>query len=225
MTEIVRDTSRRVSVEPAGSARGARGGSFRHRRNFQRLGVGYRRLQDSHAGRLSRTGDLCRYHRYGVCHRHRVWHPAAKRTAILPRMGFIFDIIFSLIGGVFGSAWDDRLAARRQRSGRVDCGLRVIAGSQAGLKSRWKGSRADVHAGRLEFGRMTAISVVVTAVGTEVREPRGAERWVIFDSGYRIVELRTDSATLEWAVRDDKLEWALARLRGSGIPSPDAVPL
>jgi hypothetical protein len=135
-------------------------------------------------------------------------------------MGFIFEIISSFIGEVFGAAWADRFASKRQKSGRVDCGLRVIAGSQAGLKKRWKGSRANVNAGRLEFGRWTVISVVVTAVGTELREPRGAEKWLYFDPDYRIVELRTDSATVEWAVPKDKAEWALARLGGSEVPSP-----
>jgi hypothetical protein len=135
-------------------------------------------------------------------------------------MGFIFDIIAEFIASMFGDAWADRFASKRQKSGRVDCGLRVIAGSQAGLRSRWKGSRANVHAGRLEFGRWKAISVDVTAVGTELREPRGTEKWLYFDPDYRIVELRTDSATLEWAVPKDKAEWALACLRGSEVPSP-----
>jgi len=135
-------------------------------------------------------------------------------------MGFIFEIISSFIGEVFGAAWTDRFASKRQKSGRVDCGLRVIAGSQAGLKNRWKGSRANVHAGRLEFGRMKAVSVGVTSVGTELREPRGTEKWLYFDPDYRIVELRTDSATLEWAVPKDKAQWALAFLRGSEVPSP-----
>jgi hypothetical protein len=135
-------------------------------------------------------------------------------------MGFIFEIISSFIGDLFGDVLGDRAASKRQKSGRVDCGLRVIAGGQPGLRNRWKGSRANVNAGRLEFGRMRAVSVVVTAVGTELREPRGTEKWLYFDPDYRIVELRTDSATLEWAVPKDKAEWALVRLRGSEVPSP-----
>jgi hypothetical protein len=61
--------------------------------------------------------------------------------------------------------------------------------------------RAFVQPGRLEFGRRTATSVQVGAVVTEwQRHLRGGESWLIADTTSQIVELMTDSATLEWAV-------------------------
>jgi len=51
------------------------------------------------------------------------------------------------------------------------------------------------------------------------RRPRGRESWFSVDSSYRIVELTTGSATLEWALAEDKLEWAVACVRSSDIPS------
>jgi len=37
-------------------------------------------------------------------------------------MGFIIDIIVGLVGSMFGEAWADRRAARRQESGRSTAG-------------------------------------------------------------------------------------------------------
>jgi hypothetical protein len=41
----------------------------------------------------------------------------------------------------------------------------------------------------------------------------------IIDLDFRIVQLTTDSATLEWAVPEDKLEWALGCFQGSESPA------
>jgi hypothetical protein len=40
------------------------------------------------------------------------------------------------------------------------------------------------------------------------------------DSSFQIVELRTDFATLEWAVPADRLEWAVMRVQGSDPSAP-----
>jgi hypothetical protein len=133
-------------------------------------------------------------------------------------MGFIFDVIIQFFLEIFGIERDDRRARKRQQSGQIDCGVRVIVGSQEGLKNRWKVSRTFVYPGRLEFGRRAPILVQVGAVVTErQRHPRGWEAWLIADTTWQIVELVTDSATLEWAVPEDKLEWAMARVRGTEI--------
>jgi len=42
---------------------------------------------------------------------------------------------------------------------------------------------------------------------------------LIADTTWQIVEVMTDSATLEWAVPEDKLEWAMERVRDSEIQS------
>lgn len=139
-------------------------------------------------------------------------------------MGFIFDTIFGAIfGAILGDLWTGR------KSGKVNCGLRVMAGSQNGLKdsawslrfaSGWHTGRATVHPGRLEFGRRRPILLPILAVVTDgQRESTGRERLWPLDLTYQIVELTTESATLEWAVPEDELEWALERLRGSEIPS------
>jgi hypothetical protein len=133
-------------------------------------------------------------------------------------MGLILDVILEFVTEIFHIGLDDRRGRKHQQSGQIDCGLRMIVGSHEGLTSGWRNGRAFVDFERLEFGRRNPISVPVRAVVAErQRHPRKREAWLRLLPTYQIVELMTDSATLEWAVPEDKLEWALARLRGSEI--------
>jgi len=139
-------------------------------------------------------------------------------SAILPTVGYIFDIILVVLGARLLSAWSRRRGRKRQQVGEIDCGLRVIAGSQEGFGVGWDHDRAFVDSGRLDFGRGTSIPVQVRAVVTDrQRQPRGREAWSTVSSNCLVVELMTDSATLEWAVPADKLEWAIARVQGSDV--------
>jgi hypothetical protein len=129
-------------------------------------------------------------------------------------MGFVVDMIVQFVLELFGIDWDERRGRKRQQSGQVDCGLRVIVGSHVGLKNRWRSGRGFVDPGRLEFRRSGSTSITIRAIVTErQRQPRGREAWLNLIPTYQIVELVTDSATLEWAVPEDKLEWAMARVR------------
>jgi hypothetical protein len=131
-------------------------------------------------------------------------------------MGFISDLISEFLASILGEEWREKRARKHQEADKVDCGLRVIGGSQAGLRNGWRVSRASLQSGRLEFGRRTPTSVRVRAVVTERQRRMGwrASR-LIFDPTWQIVELTTDSATLEWMVPEDQMEWAVARVRGS----------
>jgi hypothetical protein len=71
----------------------------------------------------------------------------------------------------------------------------------------------------LDFGRRTPTSVQVRAVVTQRQYRPRWPRWRV-DSSFQIVELKTDSATLEWAVPEDKLAWAMARVRNAEPPPP-----
>jgi hypothetical protein len=131
-------------------------------------------------------------------------------------MGFLFDLLFADLGHKLGEAWMSR---RNHKSGRIGCRVRVIAGTQEGLRGRWQHRCARVYPGRLDFGRRIPTQVRVRAVVTErQREPRWPDAlWVNPD--FQIVELTTDSATLEWAVHSGNLKWALARVQGSENPA------
>ena len=111
------------------------------------------------------------------------------------------------------------VVSRRRNTGRIFCTVRVIAGIQTGLKKGWGQSIASVHPGRLEFGRRTPIPVQVRAVVTERQRDPHPRDLLHVGPDFQIVELTTDSATLEWAVHPNNLEWAIACLRGSETPS------
>jgi len=153
--------------------------------------------------------------------------------AILRSVGFIFDFVFGLLGTIVGDAWLDRWRGRR--SAEFNCNLRVIAGSQAGFRDGWHDGQVSVHPGRLEFEvlfrhgdglrglvtlkRRPPISLLVGAVVTvKQRKPNGGETWKV-NADSQIVELTTDTATLEWAVPANKLKWALDRVRSAEVTS------
>jgi hypothetical protein len=142
-------------------------------------------------------------------------------------VGFIFDFVLSLIGTIVGEAWLDRWRGRR--SPEFSCNLRVIAGFQPGLRDGWHDGEVSVHPGRLEFevwfrhgdglrGLIALkprppVSLLVGAVDTaRQRKPNGGETWKV-NADSEIVELTTETATLEWAVPANKLKWALDRVR------------
>jgi hypothetical protein len=144
--------------------------------------------------------------------------------------GFVSDFVFGLLGdSVVADLGKDDLA-------EFDCSLRVIAGRQEGLSDGWRDGQASVYPRGLDFeasfhakdGVPAAlrtspppISVTVRAAATaRQRQPSDAEtRKVNADS--QIVELTTDTATLEWAVPTKKLKAALERVRSSW---PSEVP-
>jgi|ERR1035437_792932 hypothetical protein len=144
--------------------------------------------------------------------------------------GFVSDFLFSL--------WGDSVVADLGKDDLAEfaCSLRVIAGSQEGLSDGWHDGQASIYPGGLDFevsfhakdGLRTAlrtapptVSVTVTAIAAaRQRQPNDAEtRKVNADS--QIVELTTDTATLEWAVPTQKLKAALERVQSSW---PSEVP-
>lgn len=82
-----------------------------------------------------------------LCHvrgRSGSWGPhvsALPDAAILRSMGFIFDLLAEALVPVW----------RRRKSAEFNCSLRVIDGSQEGLRDGWHDGEVSVHPGRLEF--------------------------------------------------------------------------
>jgi hypothetical protein len=158
------------------------------------------------------------------------------------RMFVVVAAVLALAAGVLLTTWWRRAGRasgvdvqqddlRESKPAEFDSSLRVIDGSQEGLRDGWHQGEVSVHPGRLEFvvgfqardGLRAAfsspsppISVSVRAVATErQRQPNRGEMWKVHADS-EIVELTTDTATLEWAVPTRRLKWTLERLR-SGI--------
>jgi hypothetical protein len=147
-------------------------------------------------------------------------------------MGFTLDFAFGLLAQIFGDAWVDRW--RRRKAAQFDSSLRVIVGSQEGLRDGWHQGDVSVHPGKLELvvgyqfrdgflerfrKPKPPISVTVGTVATErQRHPNDSEKWTVnVDS--EIVELTTDTATLEWAVPTKRLKSALELLQKPEVSS------
>ena len=109
-----------------------------------------------------------------------------------------------------------RANRRFKKSGRVQCGLRVIEGDQPGLSSRWRVGVASFLPGRLHFLRRWRVvlggcpPIEVVAVHGPPRAPSGGE---ILKLPGSIVQIQTSTATLEWALHERYRSAVIARLK------------
>jgi hypothetical protein len=101
-----------------------------------------------------------------------------------------------------------RLAKRRQRQGRLRCGIRLADGAHPWVTRSWFFSVVEVMPNRLRFG---GDDLVLTGpVSAQIRSPTRRE-WH-FDDDWRMLQLTTGRATVEWALPEWQIEWALTRL-------------
>ncbi|MEU3624908.1 hypothetical protein BS329_01650 [Amycolatopsis coloradensis] len=139
------------------------------------------------------------------------------------------DIIRILIvavasGGIaagIGVILQRRRARRLQRVDRLECSVRVVTGTHDGLSGKWWAGEAMVSPGRVHFVpvvggvrflRRKAVEIIVDKIEVnERRSPTGREVLSV-DPGTDVVRLVTPTATLEWAVLERQMNWALDRL-------------
>jgi hypothetical protein len=108
-------------------------------------------------------------------------------------------------------------AERYQQRNQVECGLRVVEGSEAGLGPRFTHGLATLeprsiifvpYLGGVRLFRKRPLTVAVQDVDrSELRSVAATEqltaRW-----GSSIVTVRTDEATLEWVLPPAQSAWA-----------------
>ena len=123
------------------------------------------------------------------------------------------------------TAWWKRRQSKLQEREEMECGLRVISGTQPGLTGRWRHGVARVQAGNLEFlprlggsriprpGQQWLRVDVIEASRAHERVAGGREQWSVNPTA-RIVRVRTATAELEWAVAPEQRDWALSRVMG-----------
>jgi hypothetical protein len=134
------------------------------------------------------------------------------------------------VGGAIGTAAGNAIVRRRAEKyaaeGKAEVALRVLEGSQEGLKSGWRRGVAALWSGRLDFEsavggfhpwRRAPIAIPVTAVDASApRKAAGRDAFTL-DQGSMIVGVLTPTARLELAVPPPvRLEWVLKRIWPAG---------
>ncbi|WP_369054872.1 hypothetical protein [Kineococcus terrestris] len=129
-----------------------------------------------------------------------------------------------------GTVVTRRVAQRLAAGDRLECSLRVVDGHQDGLARRWRPGVATLHPGQVTFAhtvgglrflRRRPITFAVQAVDAALpRQVRGAEVLLVAP-GARVVQLRTPSAVLEWAIAPaERIDWVLERVQDAAGSAP-----
>ena len=111
-----------------------------------------------------------------------------------------------------------------RKSGRVQCGLRVIGGNQPGLSRRWRLGVASVSPRRLDFRRRwwrvlgECPPIEVLAID---RPPRALTRDEILKLPGSVVQIQTPAAVLEWSLGDRYQSAVFARLKVAHLESAE----
>lgn len=153
-------------------------------------------------------------------------------SALLSSLGIavvVLVVMYTTPLGIRYRRWVQyRYFRRVWQSGRAVVNLRVVDGTQDGLKgSRWYGGVALASPGQLEFtmyvgglvpAKRPIPLIEVLAVGAPV-PARGIDKVKLMDPDYQIARLRTPTATLDIAVAPPlPSEDVLSRLRTPEMP-------
>jgi hypothetical protein len=126
---------------------------------------------------------------------------------------FLSEFFGAVFEGFLGDRYQGRRVRRLQARHQLECGLRVIAGSQPGFSARWTHRTAALSPGYIRMNKR--LVVVERVLPAEPRTPsRNEMRWSV-NPNTRIVQLKTRTATLEWAVIASQVDWAMASLSPS----------
>lgn len=135
-------------------------------------------------------------------------------------MSLLLEIIGAAVGAVLSRIGARSAATRRSGRyadrGEVEAALRVLTGSEPGLRRRWshaliqvRPAQRDVHLRVWQFRVRNGKSLrlnVSSASNHETRKVRKWEWWSL-EPSLVIGEVTTSTAVLEWAVPEDRLEW------------------
>lgn len=132
------------------------------------------------------------------------------------------NVVGGGLGRMAGKAIVRRRAVKYAAEGKAEVALRVVAGEQEGVATRWRRGVAALWSGRLDFAsaiggfhpwRRPPVAIPVLAIDASApRRPAGKDL-LSLDANCLIVGLATQTARLELAVPQEvPLEWALHRL-------------
>lgn len=122
----------------------------------------------------------------------------------------------------FRSALGSGRAGQYQQGNQVECGLRVIEGTQPGLGTRFRHGLATLEPGGIRFvpflggvrllRREPAQVAVMSVDRSHQRSVRGIEG-LSARPGLRVIKVHTGVATLEWVLSPEQSDWAAEAVR------------
>lgn len=140
-------------------------------------------------------------------------------------MEVLGELIGTLLEAIFGSHFAKRRARRRElrlrRSGGISCFLRTVHGRHPNLSPIW--SLEEV---RLTPGAISTRRLSVPTDGLDLATARPAqdrELWTL-PPETTVVMIRVPGGTVQWAVPEDRFEWALGLVAPVSDDAPHGSP-
>lgn len=133
------------------------------------------------------------------------------------------SLIGDVLGAIFGSHVDERRARRHEqkihRRGKTACFLRTVHGRHPNLSPIWSFEEVQLSPGAISTRRLRVPTDGLDL--TTVRPAQGRELWSV-PPETTVVMIRVPDGTVQWAVPDERFEWALSRvLRAADTPVSD----
>ncbi|KRD37264.1 hypothetical protein ASE27_07570 [Oerskovia sp. Root918] len=131
------------------------------------------------------------------------------------------ELIGALLEGIFGSYFAERRARRRElklrRSGGISCYLRTVHGLHPNLSPIWSFEEVRLTPGAISTRRLSVPTDGLDP--TTVRPAKDRELWTV-PPETTVVMIRVPDGMVQWAVPEDRFEWAL----GLVAPVVDGAP-
>lgn len=110
--------------------------------------------------------------------------------------------------------------SRYAKRGKVEGAILVVEGDHDGLSARWVFGVATLTPGVIEFVGMYGlrflkrrpVRITIQSIDVDPRRLKGRER-ILFFPGVRIVQLKTATATLDWAIITNRADWAVEKVK------------
>jgi hypothetical protein len=131
-------------------------------------------------------------------------------------MGFVgwgslaAQALFGLVNFPIEQKWADSIEEGRAAKNRLSCSVRVISGTHPPLSGMWWAGTATLGPGTIVLTKKMSVNVLEVD-RSQLRRPKVWEQYGV-DLQSEIVQIRTESAVLEWSMRPKFLDWAIGRV-------------
>jgi hypothetical protein len=145
-----------------------------------------------------------------------------------PQPGLSYVVLGLMFPALFQASLDLRSwrgpgrAGHYQQGNQIECGLRVLEGTQPGLGTRFRHGLATLEPGGISFVpfvggvrllRREPVQVAVMSVDRSHQRSVRAREGLSARPGFRVIKVLTGVATLEWVLSPDQADWATEEVR------------